>query len=149
MNIKRATALTKRYARCQECGCDRVGNGEGGLYVDDEAFLRICKCGWSVKVDDFFPELLSAAESFTEAVLMQTEKERGYPLPVNKLGAIITRLNRQLDVADEYAKRNRDSTYASNLWEIQNDHLREIAQELQAVISEEGGNEWVKSASSG
>jgi len=63
MNINRADELLEKYAVCQECGSDRIGGGAGSIYVDDMSFSRICKCGWSVKVDDAFRELMELAET--------------------------------------------------------------------------------------
>lgn len=53
MLLRDSTELIKKYARCTECGNDRVGGtpSEGALIIEDDVFTRSCKCGWSVTVD--------------------------------------------------------------------------------------------------
>lgn len=51
MNIVLATMLTKEYAVCPECGSDKIDNGEGALHIEENTFVRSCKCGWEIKVD--------------------------------------------------------------------------------------------------
>lgn len=53
MYMNEMLELTKIYAACPECGNDKV-NGEpsqGILALEDEIFMRSCKCGWAIKVD--------------------------------------------------------------------------------------------------
>lgn len=53
MNIQESTFLMNKYGVCPECGNDKVGGkpSQGALIIEDEIFIRKCKCGWSVKVD--------------------------------------------------------------------------------------------------
>lgn len=53
MNIRTTTELMKKYAKCPECGNEKVGGepSEGALIIEDHVFTRSCKCGWSVTVD--------------------------------------------------------------------------------------------------
>lgn len=39
-------------SKCLECGNEFVGNGEGKLLIEDDTFIRECKCGGSIKIDD-------------------------------------------------------------------------------------------------
>lgn len=51
--LKESMELIKRYATCPECGNDRLGGepSQGTLSVEDDVFIRSCRCGWSVTVD--------------------------------------------------------------------------------------------------
>ncbi|NFO86475.1 DUF3797 domain-containing protein [Clostridium botulinum] len=52
MTFDRSLELINKYTKCPECENEMVGNGEGKLIVEDDIFIRECKCGWSVKIDD-------------------------------------------------------------------------------------------------
>lgn len=52
MLMDRTLELMNKYTKCQECGNETVGNGEGKLLIEDDTFIRECKCGWSIKIDD-------------------------------------------------------------------------------------------------
>lgn len=52
MNLRRATELMEKYATCQECGSDFIGNGAGTLTVEDNIFRRSCECGWKIEVEE-------------------------------------------------------------------------------------------------
>lgn len=45
MKIRNVTKLTEKYTCCPRCGNDQVGNGEGKLIVEENVFIRSCKCG--------------------------------------------------------------------------------------------------------
>lgn len=51
MDIKTSLELTEKYLNCPECGNQFIGNGEGGIIVEDTTFDRWCKCGWKVHVE--------------------------------------------------------------------------------------------------
>lgn len=53
MNIRESSELMKKYNVCPECGNDRIDGepSQGSLIIEDEVFIRGCKCGWSVTVD--------------------------------------------------------------------------------------------------
>lgn len=57
MLLSQSIKLMEKYGNCPECGNGRIGNGEGGLVVEENSFERWCKCGWSVLID---------GEEFTE-----------------------------------------------------------------------------------
>jgi hypothetical protein len=50
MNLQRTAELLREYSKCQHCGNEVVGNGEGTLEVTDDTFKRTCKCGWNIEV---------------------------------------------------------------------------------------------------
>ncbi|MBN1079291.1 DUF3797 domain-containing protein [Clostridium botulinum] len=52
MTFDRSLELINKYTKCSECGNEMVGNGEGKLIIEDDLFIRECKCGWSIKIDD-------------------------------------------------------------------------------------------------
>lgn len=50
MKSTKAIELMERYARCENCGSDRIGNGAGGLLIIDNTFTRTCECGWNIQI---------------------------------------------------------------------------------------------------
>lgn len=52
MDAYKALSLMRKYAKCPQCGNENVGNGEGVLDVNNENFVRSCKCGWKVEIKD-------------------------------------------------------------------------------------------------
>ena len=52
MNAYKLLALISKYEKCPNCGSEIIGNGQGGVIVEDETFTRTCKCGWKIKVDE-------------------------------------------------------------------------------------------------
>lgn len=50
MNLDECLELTKKYSNCPKCGNNKIGNGEGGLLIEDLTFDRWCKCGWKIHV---------------------------------------------------------------------------------------------------
>jgi DNA-directed RNA polymerase subunit RPC12/RpoP len=50
MKLKRALELMRKYSKCPKCGSEMIGNEAGTLEIDDDAFRRTCKCGWTVVV---------------------------------------------------------------------------------------------------
>lgn len=52
MLMDRTLELMNKYTKCPECGNEMVGNGEGKLIIEDDVFIRECKCGYSIKIDD-------------------------------------------------------------------------------------------------
>lgn len=52
MLFYRTLELMNKYGKCPECRNEMLGNGEGKLLIEDDVFIRECKCGWSIKIDD-------------------------------------------------------------------------------------------------
>lgn len=52
MNYIKSMLLLEKYADCPNCGSDLVGNGEGGIVVEDDTFRRFCKCGFDITVNE-------------------------------------------------------------------------------------------------
>lgn len=52
MKLQETIDLMFKYAECRNCGNEFIGAGEGSLHVEENSFLRICKCGWYVEVTD-------------------------------------------------------------------------------------------------
>lgn len=52
MTVIECIELTKKYAKCPECGCEAVGNGKGTIECDTTKnyFKRTCHCGWFVEI---------------------------------------------------------------------------------------------------
>ncbi|PEF70123.1 DUF3797 domain-containing protein [Bacillus cereus] len=44
--------LMKKYGKCEQCGNEIIGDGEGTLEVKDGRFKRTCKCGWNVEIKE-------------------------------------------------------------------------------------------------
>lgn len=44
--------LMKKYRKCQWCGNESIGEGEGMLEVEDGVFTRTCKCGWMIVMEE-------------------------------------------------------------------------------------------------
>jgi len=103
----------------------------------DEANNDFCEI---VADRDKLRAVIASAEAAVEENIASIEKAEDIAATLELIGAIVTRLNRQLDVSDEYAKKEKTSKY-TGVWEIQNDHLRDLVEELQTVISEVGDNE--------
>lgn len=51
MNMCKSMELIEKYADCPNCGNEFIGNGQGGLVVEDSTFRRFCKCGFDITVD--------------------------------------------------------------------------------------------------
>lgn len=54
MDFRKALELLQKYNECPKCGNDEIGNGEGTLEVDEDKFVRTCKCGWKVEEIELF-----------------------------------------------------------------------------------------------
>lgn len=52
MNFDKVLKLMRKYNNCPKCGHDKIGNGEGKILIEDEIFIRECKCGFKVIVDE-------------------------------------------------------------------------------------------------
>jgi hypothetical protein len=52
MNAWKSIELMRKYAKCEKCGSEKVGNGEGTLEITDDTFVRTCKCGWKVEIKE-------------------------------------------------------------------------------------------------
>ncbi|WMJ79557.1 DUF3797 domain-containing protein [Clostridium sp. MB40-C1] len=51
MNIRTLLPIMKKYEVCPKCGSTTIGNGEGGIVVEDNFYIRTCKCGFKITVD--------------------------------------------------------------------------------------------------
>ncbi|WP_288745797.1 DUF3797 domain-containing protein [uncultured Enterococcus sp.] len=51
MRLSTSMNLMKKYGSCPKCGNKFVGNGKGGMVIEEYTFERWCKCGWKVVVD--------------------------------------------------------------------------------------------------
>ena len=52
MKLKRTIELIMLYNACPKCGNEYVGDGEGDLIVDTNLFIRRCKCGFEIKIEE-------------------------------------------------------------------------------------------------
>lgn len=52
MNAYKLLAIMPKYEKCPNCGSTTIGNGQGGVIVEDETFTRTCKCGFKITVDE-------------------------------------------------------------------------------------------------
>ena len=52
MHYKDLMKLMDKYAECPKCGNECIGNGQGGLIVDEDTFKRWCKCGFEITVSE-------------------------------------------------------------------------------------------------
>jgi hypothetical protein len=50
MKINTSIQLIKKYVACPVCGNALLGNGNGALVIDDDRFVRSCRCGWHVEL---------------------------------------------------------------------------------------------------
>lgn len=52
MNFLKSMELMEKYCDCPKCGNEYIGNGQGGMTVEDDTFRRWCKCGFDITVDE-------------------------------------------------------------------------------------------------
>lgn len=52
MNAYKLLEIMPKYEKCPNCGSTTIGNGQGGIIVEDETFTRTCKCGFKITVDE-------------------------------------------------------------------------------------------------
>lgn len=52
MEIDKAIKLMNKYGKCIACDNKMLGEGQGKLIVEDDFFIRDCKCGYQIKVDE-------------------------------------------------------------------------------------------------
>lgn len=52
MNAYKLLEIMPKYEKCPMCGSTSIGNGAGGIIVEDETFTRTCKCGFKITVDE-------------------------------------------------------------------------------------------------
>lgn len=50
MNAYKLLEIMPKYEKCPNCGSTTIGNGQGGIIVEDETFTRTCKCGFKITV---------------------------------------------------------------------------------------------------
>ena len=48
MNMLKSIELMDKYGECPDCGNEMIGNGQGGIVVEDGTFRRFCKCGFDI-----------------------------------------------------------------------------------------------------
>ena len=42
----------EKYANCPNCGNEYIGNGQGGLQLEEDFLRRWCKCGYDITVSE-------------------------------------------------------------------------------------------------
>lgn len=52
MNIFKSIVLMEKYANCPKCRNDKIGNGQGGIIVEENTLRRFCKCGFDITIDE-------------------------------------------------------------------------------------------------
>lgn len=52
MNMLKSIELMDKYGECPDCGNEMIGNGQGGIVVEDGTFRRFCKCGFDITTDE-------------------------------------------------------------------------------------------------
>lgn len=52
MDVIKLLLIMKKYEDCPKCGSGTIGNGEGGIIIEDETYTRTCKCGFHITVDE-------------------------------------------------------------------------------------------------
>lgn len=52
MNAFKLMDVLKKYEKCPKCGNNKIGNGEGGIVVEDDTYTRTCKCGFKITVNE-------------------------------------------------------------------------------------------------
>ncbi|NEZ76673.1 DUF3797 domain-containing protein [Clostridium botulinum] len=52
MNSRELMPIMKKYEKCPKCRNNKIGNGEGGIIVEDDTYTRTCKCGFKITVDE-------------------------------------------------------------------------------------------------
>ena len=43
--------LLPKYEKCPDCKSKVIGNGEGGICIENDTLTRFCKCGFSITVN--------------------------------------------------------------------------------------------------
>ncbi|MHC1681361.1 MAG: DUF3797 domain-containing protein [Clostridiaceae bacterium] len=51
MNVTELMPVLRKYEKCPSCGSSKIGNGEGGIVIDDVSYIRTCKCGYKITID--------------------------------------------------------------------------------------------------
>jgi iron(III) transport system ATP-binding protein len=52
MNIYQLMPIMKKYENCPDCGSSTIGNGQGGIIVEDDTYTRFCKCGFKITINE-------------------------------------------------------------------------------------------------
>ena len=52
MNALKSIDLMNKYVDCPCCGNEYIGNGQGGIIIEDDTFRRWCKCGYDITIDE-------------------------------------------------------------------------------------------------
>jgi hypothetical protein len=123
MNIVDSTELMKKYSKCEECGNEFVGNGEGTLEIENNVFKRTCKCGWSVTVDKRIKIIASATkrvgrktEGIYEVRIDDSSKHKCLPMNELKELAGVKRAN-QFKKVEEWL-----NTKEGRKWALETPH---------------------------
>lgn len=48
MKSRMLVELMEMFGNCPNCKNDKLGNGEGDMYMKDDTFYRKCKCGYEI-----------------------------------------------------------------------------------------------------
>lgn len=124
MNIVDSMELIKKYGKCEECGSDLIGNGEGTLEIEENIFKRTCKCGWSVTVDKRIKIVATATkkvgrktDGIYEVVIDDSRKHKYLPMNELKQLAGLTRSN-QFKKAEDWL-----NTKEGRKWALETPHV--------------------------
>lgn len=52
MNSFKLIPIMEKFNNCPKCGNDKIGDGEGKLIAEDDIFIRGCKCGFEVILNE-------------------------------------------------------------------------------------------------
>ena len=52
MNAVKAMKVSQKYAVCPDCGNGLIGNGQGSIVIDETTFMRTCRCGFHITIDE-------------------------------------------------------------------------------------------------
>lgn len=118
MKLVDSMELMKRYSKCEKCGSELIGNGEGTLEIENNVFKRSCKCGWSVTVDKRIKIVASATkkvgrktEGIYEVVIDDSLKHKYLPMNELKELAGLKRSN-QFKKAEEWLNTKEGREWA-------------------------------------
>lgn len=50
MNAFKLLEIMPKYEKCPKCGSSTIGNGQGGIIVEDDTFTRTCNCGFKITI---------------------------------------------------------------------------------------------------
>lgn len=51
MDFDTVIKLMEKYSDCPKCGNEYIGNGQGGIVVEENTFTRWCRCGFDITIN--------------------------------------------------------------------------------------------------